>query len=40
VSEKRAEQLEIDYFKNQQLSLEDYALKIKGFRLNEVEEEL
>jgi hypothetical protein len=40
ISEKRAEKVEEDYFKCQQLSLDDFSLKLKGFTMETYEEEL
>ena len=39
-SEKYAEEEEITFFKQKQFSLNDFSLKIKGFKLESVEEEL
>ena len=38
-SESKAEEQEKDYFKQQQLSLDDFSIKIKGLNMGTIEEE-
>lgn len=38
-SESKAEEQEKDYFKQQQLSLDDFSIKIKGLNMGTLEEE-
>lgn len=40
ISEARAEEEETKYFKSQQLSLDDFSLKLKGFSMTNYEQEL